>query len=143
MSIKTGLWIDHRLAIIVRHFDYGEDVIRIASNLPKRVRFSGASHDSSEVNQHDDYAEDKRDRRYEELLKRYYDNVILHLFNAESILIFGPGEAKLELQKRLAKYELASSVVAVEAVDKMTERQIVAKVRQYFQEIEQPSSSMR
>ena len=48
-------------------------------------------------------------------------------------MIFGPGEAKLELEKELRKLkELATKVVAVEAADKMTEREIAAKVRRYF-----------
>ena len=48
-------------------------------------------------------------------------------------MIFGPGEAKLELEKELNESkELRAKVVSVEAADKMTERQIAAKVRRYF-----------
>jgi hypothetical protein len=54
--------------------------------------------------------------------------------DAESILIFGPGEAKGGLQKRIAKNNLGARIVGIETVDKMTDRQIAAKVRQYFQE---------
>jgi len=54
--------------------------------------------------------------------------------DAESILIFGPGEAKGELRKRLEKDNLGGRIVAIETVDKMTDRQIAAKVRQYFRE---------
>lgn len=136
MNNKVGLWIDHRQAIIVRFFDYGDDIVRLKSNLPKHIRFSGASFDRDELNRHDDFAEDKRDKRFIQLLNHYYDDVILRLVSADSILILGPGEAKLELEKRLAKSELLSAKVSVEAADKMTERQIVARLRQYFQEQE-------
>jgi hypothetical protein len=51
---------------------------------------------------------------------------------AESILIFCPGEAKGELKKRLNKNNLDKRIAGVETVDKMTDRQIAAKVRQYF-----------
>jgi hypothetical protein len=47
-------------------------------------------------------------------------------------LIFGPGEAKGELTKRLERIDLSGRIVSVETVDKMTERQIAAKVRRYF-----------
>jgi hypothetical protein len=57
---------------------------------------------------------------------------LLHFGNSESFIIFGPGEAKGELKKRLAKGKLARRVAAVETVDKMTDRQIAAKVREYF-----------
>jgi hypothetical protein len=49
-------------------------------------------------------------------------------------LIFGPGEAKGELQKRIKKNRLGGRIVGIETVDKMTSRQIAAKVRRYFQE---------
>ena len=35
-------------------------------------------------------------------LNTYYDKVIAYIRDAESILLFGPGEAKGELEKRLA-----------------------------------------
>jgi hypothetical protein len=62
----------------------------------------------------------------------YYDAVIAYLRDAESILIFGPSEAKSKLEKRLASKGLGRRVVAVETVDKMTDRQIAARVRQHF-----------
>jgi stalled ribosome rescue protein Dom34 len=140
MSIRMGLWIDHRQAVIVRLFDYGEDIVCIASELPKRVRFSGTSYSRDENDPQNDFAEDKRDKRFNALLNHYYDKVIASLGNAESILIIGPGEAKIELEKRLMRDELASHHIVVEAADKMTEKQISAKVRQHFQEIEARST---
>ena len=62
----------------------------------------------------------------------YYDAVIASVGGAESILIFGPGEAKGELKKRLEKNRLGGRIAGVGTVDKMTDRQIAAKVRQYF-----------
>ncbi|MCX6555193.1 MAG: hypothetical protein NTZ12_09310 [Candidatus Aminicenantes bacterium] len=47
-------------------------------------------------------------------------------------MIFGPGEAKGELKKRLERDGLGGRIAAVETVDKMTDRQIAAKVRKRF-----------
>jgi len=58
--------------------------------------------------------------------------VIASIGDPESILIFGPGEAKGELKERLKKDGLAGRIVGVETADKMTDRQIAAKVRQHF-----------
>jgi len=44
----------------------------------------------------------------------------------------GPGEAKTELEKRLESEKLDGHIVGVETVDKMTDGQIAAKVRQRF-----------
>jgi stalled ribosome rescue protein Dom34 len=94
--------------------------------MEKHVRFSGGSR-AEEVK-----ADDQRDRQFTGHLNRYYDEVISHLRDAQSILIFGPGEAKDEFEKRLANRGLGGRIVGIETVDKMTERQIAAKVRQHF-----------
>jgi stalled ribosome rescue protein Dom34 len=77
-------------------------------------------------------AEDMRDRRFTNRLNKYYDEVIASIREADSILIFGPGEAKGELEKRLQSEGLKGRIVGIETVDKMTDRQIAAKVRQRF-----------
>ena len=58
--------------------------------------------------------------------------MIGHIKDAESILIFGPGEAKDELKKRLGEKKLGARVEKVEPADKMTDKQISAKVREHF-----------
>lgn len=77
-------------------------------------------------------AEDVGDRRYGNHLNGYYDGVVSLLRNAEAIWIFGPGEAKVELQKRLELQDLGARIISIETVDKMTNRQIAAKVRDHF-----------
>jgi hypothetical protein len=73
-----------------------------------------------------------RDRQFTGHLNKYYDQVLLSLRDAESILIFGPGEAKVELEKRLESEGLKGRVVSIETADKLTDRQIAAKVRHHF-----------
>jgi hypothetical protein len=75
---------------------------------------------------------DSRQRTLAGHLNRYYDAVIACIGHDESILIFGLGEAKGELKKRLEKSKLDGRIAGVETVDKMTNRHIAAKVRQYF-----------
>ena len=126
MKSKVGLWIDHRKAVIVIVSDEGEETKQITSNMEKHVRYSS---DASE----DGSAEDVRDRQFGNRLNSYYDDVIACLREAESIQIFGPGEAKGELEARLEKEGLKGRIIELETMDKMTDRQIAAKVRQHFQ----------
>jgi hypothetical protein len=77
-------------------------------------------------------ADDTRERKFTGHLNIYYNAVIASIRDAESILIFGPGEAKGELKKRLEGDKLGGRIVSIETVDKMTDRQIAAKVRQHF-----------
>jgi hypothetical protein len=79
-------------------------------------------------------ADDRRQRKLTGHLNIYYDAVIACIRDAETILIFGPGEAKGELKKRLETNKLSGRIVGIETIDKMTDRQVAAKVRQYFQE---------
>ena len=125
MKKQIGLWIDHRKAVIVIVTDEGEELKKITSNMEKHVRFTGgtASEDGS--------TEDVRDRQFGNHLNSYYDEVIAVIRSADAIQIFGPGEAKGELAKRLEHTGLKAHIVAVETVDKMTDRQISAKVREY------------
>ena len=124
MKKHAGLWIDHRKAVIVVVTEEGEAIHKVASNMEKHVRFSGgtASEDGS--------AEDVRDREFGNHLNSYYDRVLAVLHGADSIQIFGPGEAKGELRKRLEHEGFKGQVLAIETVDKMTDRQIAAKVRE-------------
>jgi hypothetical protein len=123
MKKRVGLWIDHRKAIIVTITEQGEDTQEIKSDMEKHVRFaSGSSDDGS--------SEDVRDRNFGNHLKSFYDKVIACIRDADSIQIFGPGEAKGELVKRLESDGLKACISEVDTVDKMTDRQIAAKVRE-------------
>jgi stalled ribosome rescue protein Dom34 len=134
MITKVGLWIDHEKAIVVAITEKEEEIALIISMVEKQLRRSGdsplkGSYDSRQVP-----ADDRRQRTFTGHLNIYYDAVIASIRNAESILIFGPGKAKDELKKRLEKNNLGGRVVGIETVDRMTERQIAAKVRQHFAE---------
>ena len=59
----------------------------------------------------------------------FYDWVIAIIGDAGSILIFGPGKNKEELKRRLKECKLDKCITSFEAVDKMTYRQIAARVQ--------------
>ena len=132
MRAKVGLWIDHRKAIVVTVTDKGEEMGLIVSTVQKQLRRSGDSPLKGPYEQQQVPADDRRQRTFTGHLTVYYDAVIACIGDAESILIFGPGEAKGELTKRLKRSDLGGRIAGVETVDKMTDRQIAAKVRRHF-----------
>jgi hypothetical protein len=134
MRTKIGLWIDHRKAIIVAVTDKGEETRLIISKVDKQPGRSGGIRSTTPYESQQVPADDSRQRRFTGHLNIYYQAVIACLRDAESILILGPGEAKGEVKKRLEKSKLGGRIAGVETVDKMTDRQIAAKVRQYFAE---------
>lgn len=122
MKKEIGLWIDHRKAVIVVINDGGEEIKEIKSNMEKHVRFTSE----------DGRGEDVRDRQFENHLNDFYDDVITYIRDADSIQIFGPGEAKGELEKRIVQEGLKAHMQPIESADKMTDSQISAKVREHF-----------
>jgi hypothetical protein len=131
MKSQVGLWIDHREAkIVMLSADTGNTqrsglTDAVASGIEKHVRFAGASAE-------DGSADDQRDRQFASHLNKYYDEVIKHLDGADSIFICGPGEAKGELKKRLISKGLGERISGVQTVDKLTDRQLEALLRQHF-----------
>ncbi|MFZ0035724.1 MAG: hypothetical protein WAK60_12150, partial [Sedimentisphaerales bacterium] len=131
---KVGLWIDHRKALIVAVTDKGEEIRLIISKVEKQPgRFDGVR-SKAQYEQQQFEADDSRQREFTGHLNVYYDAVIACIRDAEAILIFGPGEAKGELKHRLEKNKLGGRISGIETVDKMTDSQIVAKVRKHFLE---------
>ena len=124
MKKEVGLWIDHREAVIITVADEGEAIQRIRSDMEQHSRFSARAPEGA--------PEDRRDRRFGEHLHRYYDAVIAAIRDADAILIVGPGEAKGELAQQLEHAKLRGRIVGIETVDKLTEAQLVAKIRQHF-----------
>jgi hypothetical protein len=83
--------------------------------------------------QQDDGGEKNYEERHNQHLEQYYDDVIGQLGQPEALLIFGPGEAKLELGERLRRSKTWSDrTVDIETADKLTEPQIVARVKEHF-----------
>jgi hypothetical protein len=132
MKTKVGLWIDHRKAVVVTLMEKGEEVGLIISKVEKQLRRSGGSPLKGPYEPHQVPEQDSRQRALKGHLNIYYDAVIASIRDAESILIFGPGEAKGELKERLERHKLGERIVGVETVDRMTRNQIAAKVRQRF-----------
>jgi hypothetical protein len=132
MKTSAGLWIDHREAVIVILSAKGQETMRIKSNVERQLRRAGeptgGPFPAQEVP-----PDDSREREYQGDLARYYDEVISHLRPADEVLVFGPGEAKVELKKRMGKEKCGSRILTLETGDKMTEPQIAAHVREHFQ----------
>jgi len=134
MKTTVGLWIDHRKAVIVVLTDEAEEIKLIISKVEKQPGRPGGVRSKTPYESQLVRADDSRQRKLTGHLNIYYDAVIACIRDAESILIFGPGEAKGELKKRLETNKLSGRIVGIETIDKMTDRQIAAKVRQYFKE---------
>ena len=123
MSQDVGVWIDHKKAVIVS-IAAGQVTTRtLESEVGAHPRYSGFQSSG----------EKKYEERHNQDLDRYYDDVIGQLGKPDALLLFGPGEAKLQLKERLSRSKrLSASSVAVDTADKLTDLQIVAKVKEHY-----------
>ncbi len=130
----AGIWIDHRQAVIVSITEAGETIERIESDTERKVRLSGGSRTGKTPYGPQQVAVDgKQEERIKRQLRQYYHEIIRKIKDANKILIFGPGEAKTEFKKELEKsQEQVLKKITVQPADKMTERQIAAKIRKFF-----------
>ncbi|NTV15242.1 MAG: hypothetical protein HGA96_15125 [Desulfobulbaceae bacterium] len=117
MKKKVGVWIDHRKAVIVELAEQGEETKIIESKVEKQPGRTNGKRSTDSFEAHNVPADDSRERKFTGQLNIYYDEVIAVIRGADAILLFGPGEAKGELKKRLEKDQLGERIVALETVD--------------------------
>ena len=132
MKIEVGLWVDHRKAVIVTIKNEILVTQEIRSNMEKHASPASATPSKAKNTGQGLAAEDTRDQQSGNHLGRYYDGIISFIRDADSIWIFGPGEAKGELEKSLRLEGLGDHIVGVATVGKMTNPQITAKVRSRY-----------
>ena len=124
MNHDVGVWIDHKKAVIVS-ISAGEVTTKtLESDVGTHPHYSGSQEGGGEK---------KYEERHNQHLDQYYDKVISQIGQADALLLFGPGEAKLQLKDRLGRSKMGSErIVAVESTDKLTDPQIVAKVKEHY-----------
>ena len=141
MKKYVGIWLDQREAFVIslaktRPFaeEIQEIMERIESNMERRVRLSGGSRSKKTPYGPQEISVDsKQEDRIKGQLRKYYQQIIRQVSDADRILIFGPGEAKIDLKKEIEKSKgLEGKIKKIESADKMTQRQIAAKVKTFF-----------
>jgi hypothetical protein len=133
MKYKVGIWIDHKKAVIV--FAGGDRVTTktLESEIGPHARYSDHSAYPTPDGPRDGGGEKTYEERYDRHLDRYYDDVIRLLAHPEALLIFGPGEAKLQLKDRIGRSRgLCDRIVGIETTNTLTNPQIVAKVKEHY-----------
>ncbi|NTW55479.1 MAG: hypothetical protein HGB20_00340 [Chlorobiaceae bacterium] len=133
MKKNTGIWIDHRDALVVSIEGDETTVLHIESGADSHFKpsggwkSSGTSVAQSVASEHAD--EERRKHQYH----AFYKNIIKILGDSDAIVIFGPGEAKTELAKEMEHAgTFQGKVRGVETLDRVTENQFIAHVKDFF-----------
>lgn len=129
MEKKIGVWVDHRKAVVVTIWEEKETVQIVHSSLETTGHPSDFG---SQYGGQDMQADDFLQRHSTVCLKKFYNDVAGYVKNADSIMLMGPGEAKVELRKNLERRMMGDKIIEVMPADKLTEREVTLKVRAYY-----------
>ena len=133
MKSYVGLWIDHVKAFIVTIKPDGKIVSEtFESDVEPSIKSTGGGRTKTPYSK-GGVSVEKSQTKQQQQLKKFYEMIIKQISDAEKIYLFGPGKAKKELNFEINKNEaVASKVCAIDAADKMTEPQMIAKVKNYY-----------
>ncbi|NTU57832.1 MAG: hypothetical protein HGB00_02770 [Chlorobiaceae bacterium] len=133
MKKSTGLWIDHNEAILVMIVDDQTSVQHVESGADGHFKSTGGWKSQGSSVAQAVSSEGKAEEIRKHQLHAFYTDVINRLEDSSEIAILGPGEAKTELGNEIKKHgRLQEKVATVEACDRLTENQLVAKVKTLF-----------
>lgn len=132
MKKLAGIWIDHSRAVIVVIKNGVESTREIISDIKEEVYLPSASHSPSSADTNWTPTGFKTTQKILNLVYRYYDEIISHISDADSIWIFGPGKPKARLENRLKQKGFGARIVGIETAAKMSEEQISTVVREHF-----------
>jgi len=134
MKNQTGIWIDTKKAVIIFLEGKNHSLKTIHSNIESRERIPGETKWFTRFgNQFLNFEKKKKNRRANEI-RIYLKDVTNEIRHANELVLFGPAGMKTELEKTIWKETTHSPVIrAVETADSMTDNQIVAWVKNYYQ----------
>lgn len=133
---QIGIWLDFKEAVLVT-IDPAQsktpEVKKVQSNIDWGVP-KGGSRSKAPWGPHMAVNEKAFLARRKKEEKTYFETILSALEpDTDALMIFGPAEAKLGLEKLIQKNKrLQQRLKAVQTADSMTQNQIVATVRDYF-----------
>ena len=119
---SLGIWMDHSIA----------NLIDLKSKKPSRSIVSKFTFDTKEeaLNKSESLMHNKRQQMNEVFYKEIADTILKY----ETVLLFGPTNAKTELYNYLnADVHFKDIKIDIESTDKMTENQQNTFVKKYFE----------
>jgi hypothetical protein len=121
-----GIWVDHASAWIVRYHHGVETTLKIESLLEPKVKATGGSALAP-------VSHSNIDNRRHEHAHKFFREVISKIGDVDEFFLMGPSNAKTELKSYILKTKpLAGKLMGTVTVDQMSERQMAARVREFF-----------
>ncbi|TGV04330.1 hypothetical protein [Flavivirga rizhaonensis] len=133
--MKVGIWLDKTKAIVVTLYNGEVGVNTILSNI-EHFHVHGGSGTRLKGGPQDVVQDSKYLEREKHQFKKYFDDIISEIEEVNAIVLFGPAETCVKLDKHLKSHylDLSKKVKDVVKMDSMTKRQVKAWVIAFFKE---------
>ncbi|MFD0836067.1 hypothetical protein ACFQ0I_09845 [Mariniflexile aquimaris] len=131
--VRIGIWLDKEKAHVVTLHNNQANFETILSNVETSRDVPGSDirlkEGSKEIIQDSKFME-----REKQQLKKYFKNLVSEIKEVDKLVLFGPAETALNFKKELnSNYkEISAKLSDVVKADSMTNAQIVAWVKSYF-----------
>jgi hypothetical protein len=133
MKKQTGIWIDGSKAIVVTLADGQETIKEIPSDIENRIHHKSEGDKGTFMGNRHINHEKKFEERKKHQIDHFVSKVVDQIKQDDALYVFGPGELKLVLKKRIEKEgHLISKLHPVETADSMTLNQVVAQVKEFY-----------
>jgi hypothetical protein len=130
---KIGVWMDHSAAKFIKIDTSVESIEIINSDYNSNPREDGHGADGSRFGSTSTNNEHKKNQQEIEKTKQFYKKCEEQLQQYDSILLFGPTNAKNEFKNILDENKnFADKSIFVESADKLTDNQLLEFVNKYF-----------
>ena len=132
-----GVWLDSEKAFFISLTDEGESIYKISSDVESRVRFPGEKKPYHRFGRLNVSPQKKTKERKKHQLADYFVKVMDNLRDADEIFLFGPSITKEWLEKEIKKHaDISKKLIGIENADLITEKQMIARAKEFFHEHE-------
>ena len=130
---KIGIWIDKEKAHIVT-VKSNKDTMKTIHSEVENYHVKGGSRSKTPWGPHQVVKDSTYMEREKHQLKKYFNEIASAIADADSIVIYGPAETNLKLEKELKENykDIAKKVLKVEKADSMTTNQVKALIRDFY-----------
>lgn len=129
--MKIGLWIDGDQAYIIDHVH--DNIMRFESGMD-HYHLKGGSRSKTPYGPQQVVSESKFLEKKKHQAKEFFENIGKLIEGASSIAVFGPASMKNEFADWAENsHEFKGKIVGVNTADSMTENQMKALVREFYE----------
>jgi hypothetical protein len=135
MKTQTGVWLDKEKAMIINLSGGKHTIKTIDSNVDTRERYPGETKRFGRFGGQFLSMENKKKNRLKKQTTKYLKTIMAEIENSDEIVLFGPAGIKIELKKMISENKkMSHKPLKEESADSMSENQMVAWVKGYYNE---------